>query len=325
MSPKHQDEIGVKAAGGTELQRDYLYKHVDNSLLEQFQIVISRCRELEDKPRLYWVKDLHTDPEVQKLRDPNFLNNFKYIIHNSDWQRNAYHYFLNIPFEKQHVLKNAIEPLSVHLPNKYPAYKNIDKVKLIYSSTPQRGLSILYSVFDELYKEDKNIELNVFSSFDIYGHHQRNIPFEPLFEMCRKHEGINYYGSVPHDEVMRAMVANHIMAYPSLWEETSCITAMENASAGNLIVTNNLGALPETTCGYALMYDYTTDLNEHAKRFYYALKRGIELVRSQRSNMYENYPLFCVLEEQKRYVDTLYSWRRRKEEWTRFLTEILSK
>lgn len=312
----HIDEIGKNAMGGTELQAKYLEKYVDKELLDKFQIVISRCRELQDKPRLFWTKDMHTDPEVARLKDPDFLNQFEYVIHNSDWQRVMYQAYLGIPWEKQHVLKNAIEPSLVNIKDKTLP----QKVKLIYSSTPQRGLNILYSVFDELYKEDKDIELNVYSSFDIYGHYERNKPFLPLFEQCKEHPGINYYGSVSHDEVLKAIDENHIMALPSIWAETSCITAMENMSAGNLIVTNNLGALTETTAGFALQYDYTDNINIHAQRFYDALKKGIDVVRN--GGKIHDVEIGELLYKQKEYADHFYNWNLRGQEWTEFLTKI---
>lgn len=316
----HTDEIGKNAAGGTELQASYLEKYVDKALLDKFQIVISRCRVLEDKTRLFWTKDLHTDPEVGRLKDPDFLNLFRYVIHNSDWQREKYADHLGIPPEKHHVLKNAIEPSGVDIFEKlYP-----EKVKMIYSSTPQRGLSILYAVFEELYKKDQNIELNVYSSFDIYGHQSRNTPFLPLFEKCKEHPGVNYFGSVSHDELLKATDEQHILALPSIWPETSCITAMENMSAGNLIVTNNLGALPETTAGFALQYDYTTNLNAHAARFYDALKRGIDIIRGPRfENKIHGEEISNHLFEQKAYADKFYNWELRGVEWTSFLNNII--
>jgi glycosyltransferase involved in cell wall biosynthesis len=314
----HTDEIGKNAAGGTELQAAYLEKYVDKALLDKFQIVISRCRELQDKPRLFWTKDLHTDPEVQKLKDPDFLRKFDMVIHNSDWQREKYADYLGIPPEKQHVIKNAIEPSEVDIFEKI----HPKKVKIIYSSTPQRGLSILYSAFCELYNDDKNIELNVYSSFDIYGHQSRNAPFLPLFEKCKEHPGINYFGSVPHLELLKATDENHILGLPSIWPETSCITAMENMSAGNLIVTNNLGALPETTAGFALQYDFVNDINSHARIFYYTLKKGIDLIRNggEINGRTIGFEKRNLLTAQKDYADHFYNWKLRGQEWTEFLT-----
>lgn len=313
----HNDEINKNARGGSEIQAEYLMKYVDPTLLDEFQIVVSRCRELQDRPRLFWVKDLHSDPEVQRLRDDAFLNQFEYVVHNSFYQRDMYRAHLGIPYEKSHVLRNAIEPSVVDIDSKLNPWK----VKLIYSSTPQRGLNILYSVFDELYKDDKDIELNVYSSFDIYGHHERNRPFLPLFEKCKAHPGINYYGSVPHEELLERTKEQHILAFPSIWEETSCTTVLENMSAGNLVVTSSLGALPETCSGFASMYDYTPDLQTHASRFYHNLKSAIMTVRGLQSKV-NGYTVDDLLHAQKEYVDHFYSWELRGTEWTEFLTKL---
>ena len=320
MNKIHTDEISANAMGGSEIQAKYLTEHVSKDLLDKFQIVISRSRELTDKPKLFWAKETHACPEASKLRNPAFRSQFLRIIQNSDWCREKYHDHFGIPREQQHVLKNAIIPSKIKLYDK-PLFQ--EKVKLIYSSTPQRGLSILYAVFDELYKEDKNIELNVYSSFDIYGHQSRNIPFLPLFEKCKNHPGINYYGSVSHDELIKATEESHILVYPCIYEESFCTTIMENMSALNLIVTNNFGALPETTAGFALTYDYTSDLQEHAKRFYHALKEGISVIR--REKHFEGCDVIDYLNLQKEYVDRLHNWDIRGKQWTEFLQSLLEK
>ena len=164
----------------------------------------------------------------------------------------------------------------------------------------------------------------VYSSFDIYGHHERNKPFLPLFDQCKSHPGINYYGSVSHEELKDATKENHILAYPSIWEESSCTTIMENMSAGNLIVTNNLGALPETSAGFSLMYDYQSNLNLHAQNFYNTLKEGIDSIRGNGIGKKINgMSITSLLEEQKKYADIFYNWEFRGQQWTEFLTKLL--
>ena len=92
-------------------------------------------------------------------------------------------------------------------------------------------------------------------------------------------------------------------------------------SAGNLVVTSSLGALPETCSGFASMYDYTPDLQTHASRFYHKLKSAITTVRGLQSKV-NGYTIDDLLHTQKEYVDHFYSWELRGTEWTEFLTKL---
>jgi hypothetical protein len=161
-----------------------------------------------------------------------------------------------------------------------------------------------------------NIELDVFSSFKLYGWEERDKQFASVIERCKEHPKINYHGSQPNEVVRAAIAKSHIFAYPSIWQETSCICAMEAMSAGNLIVTSNLAALPETTAGYAMMYQYHEDLNQHANRFYGQLDNAINAWFGAGE------PLARHLMEQKHYADTMYSWQRRAAEWNQLLRSL---
>ena len=44
-------------------------QRIDPELWNHFQIILSRVRKLEDKPRILWFQDTAQDPEVQFLKD----------------------------------------------------------------------------------------------------------------------------------------------------------------------------------------------------------------------------------------------------------------
>ena len=110
------------------------------------------------------------------------------------------------------------------------------------------------------------IHFDVYSSFEAYGWKERDKPYEEVFKTIREHDGMTYHGFKPNDVVRKALSEAHIFAYPSIWVETSCISAIEAMSAGVQIVCPNLGALLKRqvillqcitgmkTCSFTLMY-----------------------------------------------------------------------
>ena len=77
------------------------------------------------------------------------------------------------------------------------------------------------------------------------------------------------------------------MSYPCTFEETACIQVMEAMSAGLKIITSSLGALPDTTGGYATImqnFPYQDEKiaekrNEIIKFFTKEMKKSIKEIR----------------------------------------------
>lgn len=306
-----RNEVDKNAMGGTELMGAGLAEHVHHTLLEQFNIIRSRVRHVDaDKHNILWLHDLPHDPESAHLRDPESLKRFKRIVYVSNWQKEMYQLFLGVPPSKGVVLRNAIEPIPGDL-----IKKPTEAIRLIYHPTPHRGLDILVPVFEKLCEEFDDIELDVYSSFKLYGWAERDEAHRATINRCIDHPKINYWGSQPQEVVRKALAEAHIFAYPSIWQETSCICAMEAMSAKCLIVTPNYAALPETTAGFAMSYDWHEDLNAHANIFYKQLHRAIKLVKMSR----EYSTMDRHLAQQKAYADYMYGWQNRKFEWEEFL------
>ena len=303
------DNLSKNAMGGTELQKFALQSRLSRlDILKDFQIFVSRVDEEldENKIRIYWLHDLPGDPASEHLKDGGW-NKFHILIFVSNWQMQAYINHYNIPWGKCIVIQNAIEPFSRHQkPTDGP-------LRLAYWSTPHRGLNILVPVFKELSKEF-DIELDVYSSFNLYGWPERDKAYEELFQECRDDPKINYYGSVPNTELRDNLYETHIMAYPSTWPETSCITLIEAMSAKLECVHSNYGALPETAANLTTMYQYNEDPNKHAQLFYLTLRDAIMNYWSDRNQ--------TMLETQSSYTNTFYSWDSRAAEWVDVLTGL---
>ena len=310
--PLEVNELNQNAMGGTELMAHRLRQHVDSELLDKFQIIQSRSRELDpDKKKIYWLHDLPGDPEVQHLKDGGWKKYDK-LVFVSHWQQSMYKAYLGVPYEAGIVLRNAIEPIEA-------IEKPTDKLRFIYFSTPHRGLDILYAAFDGLSKQYSNVELNVFSSFDLYGWPQRDEPYQDLFKQLEDHEHINYHKSVSNDRIREELQKAHVFAYPSNWQETSCLCLIEAMSAGLVCVHSSLAALPETAMNMTQMYDYTEDKKDHANRFHANLASIVETLGDESKIQNVNNGIGVM----KQFTDSLYNWKTRGDQWTFLLNSLI--
>ena len=305
--PQHKPgNMAENSMGGTELLTMELFKRLPEEYKDYFQFIISRKYELEDKPRLYWLHDLALDPVHSFLTEPNGMSLFERLVFVSHWQQQQFNTLLKIPYSKGVVIKNAIDPIEYHdKPKDGP-------LQLMYCSTPQRGLDVLYHALNLLERTDWH--LHVYSSYGLYGWKDNDKPFEPLFEKIEEHPNMTSYGAVPYDELREAWKKMHILAYPSTWQETSCRVAMEAMSAHCAVVTSNWGALPETCGEFAYMYTYTEDKQEHAVRFADELEDTMEEYWSEKTQF--------NLDNARQYAYTNYSWSKRIEQWTYFLDNL---
>ena len=305
------NELNKNARGGTELMQERLHKSIPEELLNKFQIIPSRVRDLDpDKKKILWLHDLPHDPESEHLKDPELRKRFSKIVAVSDWQMQMYNIISGVPYAESFVIKNAIDPIPVEKKE----YNGT--VNLIYHTTPHRGLEILIPVFEELSRIHDNIHLDVYSSFSIYGWEERDKQYKQLFDRCRAHPKITYHGAVPNEEIRQALVKSHIFAYPSIWPETSCLAAIEAMSAMNLVVCPNFAALAETCSNFAMMYQFNENKNLHAVQFAHTLDIAIKTVIQNRGTTYP------YLDFQKQYFDYFYSWDKRKGEWLALLNSL---
>ena len=294
------------AMGGTELMNKALYERVDNDLLDEFYIIKSRVSWTDkDKPNVLWLHDTWDDPEVQHLKEQESRDRFAKLVFVSNYQLATYNLALGVPYANAIVLRNAIDPIE---------YKEKDKdvVRIIYHTTPHRGLNLVVAAVKAIAEEmgDK-IHLDVYSSFEAYGWKERDKPYEDLFEEIRQHPNMTYHGFQPNDVVRSALQEAHIFAYPSVWPETSCISAIEAMSAGCEVVCPNFAALPETTGNFARMYQFNEDMGEHANVFANYLFQAI--IEHRDENLQKK------LMFQKNWVDNFFNWDLRAAEWTDML------
>jgi len=307
-----RNEVNKDSKGGTELLQERLYGgDIPRELLEKVQIVFSRARDLDpDKKKIYYCHDLPEDPESSRLSDPMYRKKFDKFVFVSNWQMEKYNEVRGVEYNRSTVVKNSIVPINTTKRTKS------DKIRLIYHTTPHRGLQLLVPAFVELCKRHDDITLDVYSSFKIYGWEDRDAQYQELFDICRNHPNIKYHGTVSNDEIREALLSADIFAYPSIWKETSCLSLIEAMSAGLLCIHPNLAALSETSMGLTWMYQWNEDANAHAGGFMQVLHQGIEVMRNQRE------AIEADLKLQKIQVDRVHGWNNKANEWKALLESI---
>lgn len=300
-----------KPMGGTEIICGRL-KAALPELTEQVQIIMSRPEqvELEDKPRVLWLQDLPQDPASACLRDPSYRTKFNAIVFVSHWQQQQYNIFLGIPYNQGTVIKNAVPHVIPTLPK-----PRGEKLKFIYTSTPHRGLTLLAAAADALAKERQDWELHVYSSLKIYGWHDNDKQFEPLYEQLKSNPCVVYHGTQPNDVVRAAVQDAHVFVYPSIYQETSCMAIQEALMAGCLTITTSLGALIETAAEWASMIPYKEDREYLAYMTYHQMKRALD--------NYDNEHVQNVLFAQSQYFQQFYSFESRIPVWKALLENVI--
>jgi glycosyltransferase involved in cell wall biosynthesis len=302
-----------KPIGGTELQ--YLkLKSILDSELDDFNIMVTYCVPQDikkDKINVLWQHNNIDDQNMVKMMQYKpLIENIDHFVFVSNYQYEVFKNYFDLPSHKCHVIRNAIDPIEVN-------DKSKDKINLVYTSTPWRGLGILLKSFELIDRDD--IELQIYSGVKIYGKEfadENQHKFQPLFDKAKSMKNVKYVEYLPNEQLKEKLKQCHIMSYPSAFAETSCIAAIEAMAAGCKFIGTTFGALPETTGVYGdlIPIDIITEkknLEEFIYRYASVLDETVENFWSDETQE--------LLTEQVKYFNKYYSWEYRKQEWLKFL------
>jgi UDP-glucose:(glucosyl)LPS alpha-1,2-glucosyltransferase len=301
----------MKPRGATELQMEMLHKHVSKELLDQFQICTSIPGKVPIDPNkinILWQKNSWDQNNLQPFfRDKSRHNEYDWYVFNSHWNYEKFRYFFDIPTERSIVIKNGIDKFPIR-----KIYKKGEPIKLIHHCTPWRGLNVLLRAMQEI--KDPNIILDVYSSSQVYGDDFKKAndeQFKPLYEQAKQLPNVNYIGYKPN-EYIREMMPNYDMfVYPSIFEETSCASALEALASGVHVITNNFGALYETCAEWPVYVNYTNNYETMG------IATG-DAINTAAKYLHEDY-IQDHLEEQQKFYKRFYNWNKKGMEWTSFL------
>jgi glycosyltransferase involved in cell wall biosynthesis len=301
----------MQPRGATEIQMEMLYKHVPKTLLDQVQICTSIPGKVPldpNKVNILWQKNSWDQPNLQEFFGNKARHKeYDWYVFNSHWNYEKFRYFFDIPTERSVVIKNGT--------NNFPQrkiYKKGEPIKILHHNTPWRGLNVVLRAMQEV--KNPNITLDVYSSTQVYGDafkQHNDEQFKPLYEQAQQLPNVNYIGYKPNEYILEHMTDYDLYVYPSIFEETSCVSALEALAAGVHVITNNFGALYETCAEWPVYVTYNTNYEAMAKD----TAAAIEVAANY---LHEDF-IQDHLEEQQKFYKRFYNWQKKGMEWESFL------
>jgi len=306
----------MKPRGGTELQFEFLEKHVSKELLDQVQICTSVPGKVPLHPtklNILWQKNSYDQPNLAPwFKDKSNHDKYDWYVFNSHWCYEKFRMMFNIPTDRCLVIKNAIEKIE---PRKLE-YTKGDPVKLIYTSTPWRGLNVLLAAMQLV--KNTSVHLDVYSSTQVYGDQFKaanDDKFQGLYNQAAALKNVSYIGYKSNEFIKDNLKNYHMFIYPNIWEETSCISAIEAMAAGLYCVTTDYGALFETGAEFITYVPFEKDYIRLAHTFASVIDVAADRLGDDGVKDH--------LKMQIEYTNKFYSWDLRRNIWHRFLQGVI--
>jgi len=297
--------------GGTELQLGFLTKYVDKSLLDQAQICTSIPGKLPidpNKVNILWQKNSYDQPNLYPwFKNKANHNIYDWYVFNSHWNHEKFRMMFGLPDHKCIVIKNGIEKIEKTKP-----YQKDQPLRIIHQNTPWRGLSVLLGAMQLV--KNPLISLDVYSSCEVYGksfYEANDHNYKALYEQAKQLPNVNYIGYKSNEYIREHIKDYNMYVYPSIFEETSCISLLESMAAGLYCITTNYGALFETGAEFPMYIPYDKDYKRLAEKFAYGIEAAAKTLHEPTIHNH--------LTTQSGYTNLYYGWSKQAASWTRFL------
>lgn len=148
-----------------------------------------------------------------------------------------------VPKEKIFISRNGINP------DRFKEVASKDFGKVVFSSSPDRGLDRAIRVMDEVVKVIPEARLHVYYGFDNMEKMGKKAEVEAIQSLMAGKDYIVYHGNLPQSKLTEELATACVWLYPTNFLETYCITALEALASKVYPVVRNWGALPDTLKG----------------------------------------------------------------------------
>lgn len=273
-------------------------------------------------PIVLWCHLDIDQPFIGGLREQDERQAWNAYVMVSQWQAERFVGHFGLDAEQTYVIGNAISPAFLDLAPAPAWFETGQAPTLFYSSTPYRGLDMLLQCFPSIRAQVPDVRLKIHSSMGIYGVGLARDGFRYLYELARNLDGVDYVGPVPQPELALSLQSAAALAYPTTFDETSCITVMEALACGADVLTTSKGALPETLHGFGYMLNSADLKNEFGTQNMLAnnfIEMSVHALNEARQN-----PVEAGLKRKARmeFVRQNYLWDRRAQQWMALVAQL---
>lgn len=205
-----------------------------NEFEPSLHIAWRHATRLTNAPSVVWSHDL-TTPGGQ------FTENYDKYICLSEFHKNFVRSMQNVGPEKIWVSRNGLEPKrfkDLVVPKQF--------AKVIWPSSPDRGLEHGIFIMDLVRKELPDAELHCFYGFDNLYKYGMGDKADYLKSLLATRPWVKYRGNVDQTVLAKEFASSDVWLYPACFIETFCLSAIEALAAQCWPVCRDIGALSDT-------------------------------------------------------------------------------
>lgn len=218
-------------SGATETSYMYLQEHYT---FPQNVFVSHLPEELKKSNHPYkilWAHHAFDQPLFLDF-DHNLVN---HIVSPSQWNKEQFVKFHNVPEDKITVIPNGVSDIF--------SYSDKKTKTMIFTSIPYKGLGILSQVIPLIHQKHPDVRFKIFSSMSLYGN--LNDPYIETYEALKLLPYVEYSPAVDQLDLVKHYQESAFFIHPCIWEETFCVAMCEAMKSGAYPIVTNIGALPE--------------------------------------------------------------------------------
>lgn len=243
---------GVRYVDSRKMEEDLQYLYVDLFISSR---TVDTCNlKIHALKHYVMIHDvfLHPDPnhDMQTWR----IQRYYYL---SKWHKEfLMHHHKSIPEDKLFKTSNGVAPYYWVKPEEGSIVKTNSSV---YSSSPDRGLYQLLKMMPVIRTVVQDFTLHVCYGFYNWEeaakarNDRASMILIDKIKALMEQPGVVYHGRVNKKRLYDLQMQASVWLYPSWFDESFCITALENKLCGNAIVTTAKGGLLDTASGGILL------------------------------------------------------------------------